>query len=373
MSVLPIAHERVLDLVPAAQARVFFGPGHAHETLAVPRVVLTPGEALVAVELATICGSDVHTAEGHRTAPAPLVLGHEYVGRVVALGDGPVRTVDDRPVNIGDRVVWSILAACNRCDRCDRGLPQKCRSILKYGHERVVDRAELRGGFATHVHLRTGTAIVRVDEDLPAEVLAPLACGTATAFAALAAAEGATPLAGATVLVTGAGLIGLTATAIARDRGARVIVSDPDPRRRDRAVRFGAHAAIDPAQDAREILPQTEITVVVEASGASAAVTSALAVAGVGAVVVLVGSVFPAPPVVLDAERMVRNLLTVRGVHNYGPDHLVAASRWLHGNGRGHPLAELVGATYPLSQLDDALRVASTGAHVRVGVSPSAR
>lgn len=373
MSALPLAHERAVDLVPAAQARVFLGPGQAHETLAVPRVVLAPGEALVAVELATICGSDVHTTAGHRSAPTPLVLGHEYVGRVVALGDGPVRTVDDRPVDIGDRVVWSILAACGRCDRCDRGLTQKCRDIVKYGHERVADRAELRGGFATHVHLRTGTAIVRVDEDLSAEVLAPLACGTATASAALAAAESVTPLADATVLVTGAGLIGLTATAIAQGQGARVIVSDPDPQRRERALRFGAHAAVDPRQDPRGILLDTEITVVIEASGAPAAVTSALAVAGVGAVVVLVGSVFPAPPVALDAERVVRNLLTVRGVHNYGPDHLVSASRWLHGDGRGHPFAELVGAVYPLSQLDDALGMASTGAHVRVGVSTSAR
>ena len=69
------------------------------------------------------------------------------------------------------------------------GMPQKCRELRKYGHEKIAPRWELTGGFATHVHLRAGTAIVRVGEDLPASVLAPASCGTATAWAALARAS----------------------------------------------------------------------------------------------------------------------------------------------------------------------------------------
>jgi putative phosphonate catabolism associated alcohol dehydrogenase len=364
--------DRVVELSPAAAARVFVGVGRALETIAVPRVVLAPGDVLMTVELATVCGSDVHTVSGHRSAPTPLVLGHEYVGRVLALGETQVTDVEGRRLAPGDRVVWSILAACGRCDRCVRGLTQKCREVKKYGHERLAPRSELTGGFATHTQVRAGTAIVRVDEHLAAEVLAPLACGTATAWAALAAAEAVTPLEGATVLVCGAGLIGLTAAAIASDRGARVVAVDPDPRRRERALLFGASAAIGPGDDPRRALAHgDEITVVVEASGAPAAIDRAIDVAGVGAVIVLVGSVFPAPPVSVDAEHLVRTLLTLRGVHNYTAPDLAGAARWLQHRGRSYPFAELVGATYPLDALDDALAVAATGTHVRVGVAPA--
>ena len=73
-------------LRPPALAKVWTGVGAPFETMAVPGVVLGAGDVIVAVELATICGSDVHTVAGHRPAPTPLVLGHEYVGRIVAIG-----------------------------------------------------------------------------------------------------------------------------------------------------------------------------------------------------------------------------------------------------------------------------------------------
>src|SRR3954447_1532644 len=73
---------------PSATAMVWPGDGHRHEAVAVPGVRLSPGDVLVAIELATVCDSDVRTVSGHRPAPTPLVLGHEQVGRVVALGRG---------------------------------------------------------------------------------------------------------------------------------------------------------------------------------------------------------------------------------------------------------------------------------------------
>jgi putative phosphonate catabolism associated alcohol dehydrogenase len=364
----------VVCLTPAASARVWTGPHAPHETIAVPGVALEPGEALVRVELATVCGSDVHTVLGHRSAPAPLVLGHEYVGRIVALGAEVVRAVDGSRLAVGDRVVWSVVASCERCDRCRHGMPQKCRMLRKYGHERIAAHRELTGGFATHVHLEPGTAIVRVDEDAPAEILAPLSCGTATAWAALDRAERIAPLRGGTVLVTGAGLIGLTVAAMAADRGCTVIVSDPDPERRELATGFGAHAVVGTGAhaigEALAALGADEIALVVEASGSDAAVATALEVVGVGGVVVLAGSVFPTPPVPVDPERVVRNLLTVAGVHNYAPADLAGAAEFLRRCAALHPFAALVGETLPLDRLDDAIALAATGAHVRVGVRP---
>ncbi|GEK85380.1 alcohol dehydrogenase catalytic domain-containing protein [Microbacterium aerolatum] len=349
-----------VNLRPAATARVWLGAGQAHETVAVPGVALGYNDALVAVELSTICGSDVHTVAGHRSAPAPLVLGHESVGRIIALGEHGVKSVDGVELRLGDRVVWSVTVSCGECDRCTAGFTQKCRTLAKYGHERIGPRWELTGGFASHVHLRAGTAIVRVPEALPSAVLAPASCATATAWAAVSRGAAGRPLEGVRVLVYGAGLVGLSAVAIAADAGAQVTVIDPSAQRRAFAERFGGTAATAPMAPA---------DIVIEASGH--AVADAIAAADVGGTAVLVGSVFPADRVPFDAEDAVRRLLTIAGVHNYTGRELAAAAGFLTGTGRAYPFAEVVGEVFALAEVDEAIAAASApGAPLRVAINP---
>lgn len=363
-------------VTPSPAAMVWHEPGRAHESIAVPGVELRPGEALVEVELATVCGSDVHTVLGHRRQPAPGVLGHEQVGRIVALGPGGASSVDGAVLALGDRVVWTVTASCGACERCLRGLPQKCHELRKYGHERLERGWELSGGFATHVHLLRGTGIVRVPETMPAELAAPASCSTATAVAALDAGGGA-PLDGAEVLVAGAGMIGLAVTAIASAAGATVTVVDPDDVRRDTARRFGARTVLDPSDGALAgqlaAHGRSAPVLSVEASGAAGSVRALLETSEVGGTVVLVGSVSPGPSVELDPERMVRRLLTVRGVHNYAPAHLQGAIDFLAATPGPFAAERLVGASFPLDALDEALVAAAAGTHVRVAVDPHAR
>ncbi|MET0162163.1 MAG: zinc-binding dehydrogenase [Microbacteriaceae bacterium] len=358
-----------------ATAMVWHGESAPHEPMSVGAVELAAGEVLVEIELATICGSDVHTTRGDRATPVPTVLGHEQVGRVVALGPEAPTALDGAPIAVGDRIVWSIFAACADCDRCRSGVPQKCRGLRKYGHERIEPRWQLNGGFATHAHLLPGTAIARVGDELPAEVLAPLSCGTATAAAALDAARRAHPqLRGRAVVVSGAGLIGLTLAAMASDAGATVVVVDPSEDRRRQSLRFGAAEAVGTGvaelSEALDTLGFEAPELWFEASGASRAVSAAIAAIDVGGAVVLIGSVSPGPSVAVDPERIVRGLITLTGVHNYAPQHLAAAVAFAQGAAGRHPLAELVGATSALEDLDEALLAAAGGAHVRIGVRP---
>lgn len=369
-----LAPQKILAL-PEATAMLFMRPGQPHEPVAVPQVLLAPGEVLVETEFATVCGSDVHTVLGHRSEATPLVLGHETVGRVTALGIDAPLALDGSLVQIGDRVVWSVVVHCGACDRCQRGLPQKCRTLRKYGHERIGQGWELTGGFATHVHLRAGTAILRVDEDLPAQVLAPAGCGIATAFAALAAASRTVPFDDSVVLITGGGLIGLAAAAMAKERGAHVVLSDPEPARRQLARQFGADAVIDPvmgepaAIDAR----YGAVDVVIEASGSPRAIATGIESAGIGAAIVLVGSVFPSDPVALAPERLVRRQLSISGVHNYSPLDLAGAVEFLERCWQRYPFEGLVGETYALAHIDAALVRAARRREVRVGVDPRLR
>ena len=366
--------ERDTTIRPAAIARVWTGAVPL-ETIAVPGVVLGPSDALVEIELATVCGSDVHTIAGHRSAPTPLVLGHEYVGRVTALGSAGVVDVAGEPVRLGDRIVWGIGISCGQCDLCRRGLTQKCRALRKYGHERIAPHWELSGGFATHAHLLAGTAIVPVGEQVPARVAAPAACGGATAWAALRRAEREVDLDGALVLITGAGLVGLSATAMAADRGAEVIVSDPSKKRRRLAARFGAAETVDPADaDAlSEVLRErgrAGVDVAVEASGVGAAVGASIGAVDVGGIAVLVGSVSPGPVVGIDPERLVRGLVTVAGVHNYTGDDLRDTVRYLRRASPRRPFEDLVDPIFALRDLEQAIELAGPGGPVRVGIGP---
>lgn len=344
-------------LRPAAMAMAWIGEGQPHEVIAVPGVALADGDVLVAVELSTICDSDVHTVSGRGHVPAPLVLGHESVGRVIAMGEGVVHTVDGSTLRIGDRVVWSVTVSCASCDRCLHGMPQKCRAVSTYGQERIGVHGDLTGAFGSHMQLRRGTAIVRVPETLPAAVLAPASCATASAWAAVSRAARDKDLQGAAVRVYGAGLVGLSAAAIAVEHGATVEMVDANPQRRALAARFGAEG-IDRHPD-----------VVIETSGH--AVHDAFTQVDTGGIVVLAGSAIPTPPVLFDAEDIARRLVTVAGVHHCTGVELSEAVSFLAGRGRAYPFADAVGEVHALGDLDAALLAASApDAPPRIGLVP---
>ena len=115
-----------------ALACLFRGTGKALELEPVPIPHPGPQEAVVTVECCTLCGSDLHTVSGRRSAATPLILGHEILGRIVSVGPG-LRDHRGRPLQIGDRVTWSICVSCGECFFCRAGIPQKCKSLLKYG------------------------------------------------------------------------------------------------------------------------------------------------------------------------------------------------------------------------------------------------
>jgi putative phosphonate catabolism associated alcohol dehydrogenase len=369
-------------ITPSAVAMAWPGVGHRHEMVAVPVVTLGPGDLLVAIELATLCGSDLHAVGGERRANAPLVLGHEQLGRIVAIGEGaPARAVDGTRLTVGARVVWSATAACGACQSCKAGFRQNCLAPRHYGRERMRRGWELSGGFATHIQVLAGTAVVILDEDVPAGVAAPASCATATVVAVLYAVTRITGLAGATVVVAGAGLLGLTAAAMARDAGARVIVSEPDPRRRETARSFGAAALADPAAASGSPLSleralrslgarSSHFRIGLEFSGTPEAMESLIGGVDVGGVVVLAGTVSPRSAMVIDPEALVRRLVTVTGVHDSVPLQLLKAVDYLREAWRRWPFAQLVGAEVPLDQLDSAFGIATAGDWLRVGIRP---
>lgn len=338
---------------------------------------LEPGSALCRVIMGTICGSDLHTISGRRVEPTPLILGHEIIGEIVALGDGLGRDGFGQELSIGDRVSWSIMASCGRCFFCGAGLPQKCEQLRKYGHTCCEEPPHLTGGYAEYIELFPGTAIYRVPDSLSDEVATPANCALSTV---ISAAEAIDLKKGEAALIQGAGLLGLNLIALAAETGARdIVVTDMLQDRLDTAAAFGATLCLnlqelDDGEASARIRERTGgrgVDVAFEVSGAEAAVAQAVQALRIGGRYLIAGLVTPGGDLGIQGNQVTRGCLTIKGIHNYRPEHLGQALRFLEECSGRYPYARLVGETFPLDRIGEAVQVAASGRHVRVGVRPS--
>lgn len=200
-------------------------PGHRVEDAEVPMPSCGPGDVLVRVRAAGICHSDVHYRAGRsRVDPLPLTLGHEIAGEIVEVGQHAHHH------SVGDSVCLHYLITCGQCDDCLAGREQFCATGKMLGH--FTD-----GGWAEYIAVPARNA-VPLPPSVPFAQGAVMMCSSATSLHALRKGR---LKAGETVLVVGAGGLGMSAVQLARALGASdVIAVDRDPMKLALAERFGA-------------------------------------------------------------------------------------------------------------------------------------
>ena len=302
--------------------------------------------------------------------PVPTILGHEILGRIEAFGPAASRfDAAGQDLGLGDRVTWSIVASCGACFYCRRGISQKCEKQTKYGHEAIRPGYALTGGLADHCLLATGSAIFRVPDSLSDAVACPANCATATVAAAL---EASGTVSDQVVLIMGAGMLGVTATAWVSKLGATTIVCDRNLGRLEIANQFGASHVVAP-EGLDDILKAVTsgygVDVAIELTGAVDSVERLLPLVRVGGRLILVGSVFPSRPVSIVPEQLVRRCLRVQGIHNYGPQHLQQALAFLT-EVVEFPFAGLVSDWQPLASLEGLTLLPSSPGRLRTGIIP---
>src|SRR5215475_1047817 len=223
-----------------ARAAVFFGPGKPFEMREVPIPEVEPEGILIRVSVANICGSDLHFWRGDAPLRLPedgWLFGHEMTGRVARLGARVKTDSLGRPLEEGDRVAYTYFYPCGRCHACLNKEPAACPVKL----ERPVGPSvfpHLHGAFADHYYLRPRGVLFKVPDVLPDAVVAPVNCALAQVLYGLTVAG---VRFGDTVLIQGAGGLGVQAAAVAKDMGAStVIVVDQLPGRLELARAFGA-------------------------------------------------------------------------------------------------------------------------------------
>ncbi|WP_166346558.1 zinc-binding dehydrogenase [Phytoactinopolyspora limicola] len=261
-----------------------------------------PGAALVRVTCVTLCGTDVHLWSGGMTFPGmlPMILGHEMVGEVVAAGPGTVDTLG-RAIAAGNRIGWS-ESTCGRCYGCTILREPVACSDRGYGFRQRSDQPPYAtGGLVEYCYVTPGAAKLLLPNDVKDTWAAMSGCAAKTVLRAVDRCGGIR--AGASVVVQGAGALGIFATAVARISGAGTVITvgGPDDRLAA-ATRFGATATVSVDLTAEQRIARVhELTngagadYVFDFAGAPSVGAEAIAFAAQRGTIAIVGSTGPQP------------------------------------------------------------------------------
>ena len=360
-----------------AKAAVYEAPNAPFVVKEFPLRAARPGEALVRVTMSTICRSDIHSYEGRRPNPHPGILGHEIIGVVEEIGAGIDKDMRGDPLGIGDRITWSEYFFDGQCYyREVLDMPQKCHGVRKYGHDLAEADRHFLGGFAEYCYILPGTWILKLPDELSDEEATPLNCGVATMASVTEAAEIAL---GDAVVIQGLGLLGLYGAAMAKARGARCVIGlDAVASRLDIAKKFGADHVIDIGRvpqsaviaQVRQLCRPDGADAVIEVCGVPDVIAQGLQMLRTGGRYVLGGLVNPGADVTIDANMLVKGWVTMRGIHNYHPRHLIQALEFVMANRQRFPFKDIVDAKFALNELDAAFKKASERTVLRAAIVP---
>jgi NDMA-dependent alcohol dehydrogenase len=325
-----------------------------------------PGEVRVRLHASGVCHRDWNTATGVIPSPLPAVLGHEGAGVVEELGEGVTGLVE------GDHVVLSWLPDCGTCFYCRSGRPNLCAAAMPFLLAGTLLGGAIRlsqNGTPIHHYSFLSTfaeaavvpaaSCVRIRRDVPFEVAALVGCAVMTGIGA--ALIRAKVTAGSTVLVLGAGGVGLSVIQGCRLSGAAAIVAvDPVPSKRELADALGATHVLDPAEEdpvtlVRELTDGRGADFAFEAVGRPPLVAQAFDALRPGGTLVCIGIPAADAVVSLPGPRLVRDEKIVTGsLYGSCRPHLdMPMVLDLYAQGR-LDLDRLVSRTYTLDQINEA-------------------
>jgi len=325
--------------------------------------VLEPGSVLLETLASEVCGTDVHLHQGRLAGvPYPIIPGHVSVGRVVELV-GVRADALGHPLAVGDMVTfYDVHEVCNACWHClVARQPNRCPNRKVYGITYSAEDGPL-GGWAERIYLKPGVKILKVPDTLTADEVIGGGCGLFTGFAAV---ERSGLSMGDTVLVQGAGAVGLAAAAFAALRGAgQVILIGAPAARLGLGTTLGADLtlSLDSTQAAERRALVAERTrgrgsdVVIEASGNPRALTEGFDLLRDGGTYVIAGHYTDAGPIDINPHLDVnRKHADIRG--QWGTDfHHVARALYMLARHRDRlPFASVIGGRYPLEAAGKAL------------------
>lgn len=356
----------------SAKACVLVEPNRI-ETWDVPVFDPEPGGVLVRIVAGGVCGSDVHLQTGEAgVMPFPIILGHEGVGRIEKLGDGTSTDYAGEPVKVGDLVYWSPIALCHRCHSCTVLEETPCDNSSFFEHAEKPNW----GSYADFGWLPRGHSFFRLPDHAKVDAVIALGCALPTVLRGF---ERCGPVRlGETVVVQGAGPVGLAAVLVAKLSGAsEIVVIDQHQNRLDIARSLGATATVS-LRDSRDERKRQIYDrcrahgpdVVVEAAGVLPAFPEGVDLTGNHGRYIILGLWGAIGEQPISPRDMTTRNLTIAGATFPKPRHYHQALHLAANAQDTFPLAELVNRRFGIADAAEALKVTAAGQVIKAVIDP---
>jgi 5-exo-hydroxycamphor dehydrogenase len=333
-----------------------------------------PGGALVSIVMGGVCGSDVHILTGEAgEMPFPIILGHEGIGRIEKLGAGVSTDYAGEDLKVGDLVYWSPIALCHRCYSCSVLDETPCENTRFFEDASKPNW----GSYADFAWLPNGMPFYRLPDHAQPAAVAALGCALPTALRGFDRC-GPVRLAD-TVVVQGAGPVGLSAVLIAAQAGAReIIVIDGTPSRLEAAKSLGATATmgLDVAPDERkrmvyDLVGHNGPNIVVEAAGVLPAFPEGVDLSGNHGRYIILGLWGAIGTQPISPRDLTIKNLTIGGATFPKPKHYYQALHLAVALQDRVPLGALVSHKFGVAQAKEALSLTKSGGTIKAVIDPT--
>jgi len=341
-----------------------------------------PGDMLVEVRMANVCGSDLHIWRGEydvfrgQSEPYCLSIGHEMVGRLAALGEGVTHDWAGEPLAVGDRVAYQYFCPCGQCRSCRRGSTPRCAQGHRYRYP-PTEAPHFNAAYGQYYYLRKPQAVFKVPDNVPDVLAGPANCALSQVIDGL---ERAAVGPGDSLVIQGAGGLGINAIAVAKERGvSQIIVIDGVDSRLELAREFGADVTIDLKEFAtpearvrrvRELTDGYGADAVMELVGSPAVVPEGIEMLANGGTYLEIGNINQKLAFSFVPASIVHGGKSILGLMWYRPESLRQALELLSTRADRYPFHKLLSHQYPLSAIDEAFREQDAGAVHRAALLP---
>jgi len=370
-------------MAETARLAVFHGTGRPFEIREYPVPDPEPGAMLIKISLANVCGSDMHYWRGEQDyvkmgRPLPLNTGHEHMGTVAKLGQGVSADSTGQPLKVGDRVLYRYFCPCGHCKACLRRQYKSCPTRQANWLVSCEVWPHFQGGFGQYFYLRPNHAVFKIGPEITDEMAAGINCAYTQVYAGLEIAQ---LRAGQTVVVQGAGGLGVYACAVAREMGAgRVVVIDGLDERLELARQFGATDVVDmrrhssPAERVAAVKKLTDDwggDVVLELVGHPGVVDEGLRMTAPEGTYLEVGNINVGWKAEFDPSWIIFGNRKIIGLAHYEAEHLRGALDLMRRTLTKYPWGRVVSHKYALEQINEAFIEQDKGHVTRAAIVPN--
>lgn len=359
------------------KAVMFTTPKGRMEIRDVKLPAVEPDGILVRVTMANICGSDLHIWRGDTPLrPGNHIIGHEMVGRVAELGHNIQTDSQGQPLAVGDRITYLYFYFCGRCYACLEGYRSACVNMMRTPYQ-MGDVFISMGAYAEYYYLRPGHYVFKVPDELSDAMVSPVNCALSQVTYGL---QRVGLRIGQSIVIQGAGGLGIYAAAVARDMGAsQIIVIDRFEPRLEMAASFGADHLINlngfdteekRVRRVRELTKGWGADVCVEVVGSPSVIPEGIRMLKNGGHYLIMGSINPKQTAPLEVGRIVFGRITLVALATYEPWVIPQALDFLRRNKTRYPFDKLISHTFALSEINEAFQQADAGAVIRASLVP---